>query len=225
REVHVWSKLRHENIVRMLGISTQFDYTISIISEWMPLGNAHTYVQNIENDPRPLLEDVARGLDYLHSHELGPVVHGDLKGLNVLVSSDRRALLSDFGLTTLNLSTFNMTVDAIRGGSCHWMAPELLDDCPVSMESDVWAFGMTTLELFIRAVPFHDCNHAGNVFGRLMKRELPPRPTEQSTQFRLSDAWWAICASCWRYDPSSRPSMRGIIEKAKTAMVCFYPFH
>ncbi|KAI6104522.1 kinase-like domain-containing protein [Pisolithus croceorrhizus] len=119
REVHVWSKLRHENIVRILGISTEFDSAISTVSEWMPMGDAHSFVQNTENDPRPLLEDIASGLYYLHSHELGPVVHGDLKGLNVLVSSDRRAVLSDFGLTTLSVSTFNMTVDAIRGGSYH----------------------------------------------------------------------------------------------------------
>ncbi|KAI6130888.1 kinase-like domain-containing protein [Pisolithus thermaeus] len=145
REVHVWSKLRHENIVPMLGISTGFDFTVSIISEWISLGNAHNYVQNTENDPRLLLEDITSGLYYLHSHDLGPIVHGDLKGLNVLVSSDRRALLSYFGLSTLNISTFSMSIDTPRGGSCHWMAPELLDDCPASTASDVWAFGMKTL--------------------------------------------------------------------------------
>lgn len=80
REVHVWSKLRHENIVPMLGISTGFDSTVSIISEWISLGNAHNYVQNTENDPRLLLEDITSGLYYLHSHDLGPIVHGDLKG-------------------------------------------------------------------------------------------------------------------------------------------------
>lgn len=50
REVHVWSKLRHENVVPMLGISTDFDFTVSIVHEWMSLGNAYTYVQTTEND-------------------------------------------------------------------------------------------------------------------------------------------------------------------------------
>ncbi|KAI6006155.1 hypothetical protein EDC04DRAFT_2783590, partial [Pisolithus marmoratus] len=101
REVYLWSKLRHENIVPLLGISTEFDLTISIISEWIPLDNAHDYVQNIVNDPRPLvsqvyvvrftllgfpvkLEGIASGLYYLHSHELGPMVHGDLTGVSIL---------------------------------------------------------------------------------------------------------------------------------------------
>ncbi|KAI6006159.1 WD40 repeat-like protein [Pisolithus marmoratus] len=217
REVHTWSKLRHENIVPMFGISTDFDSTISIISAWMPMGNAYTYVQNVENDPRPLIRDIANGLHYLHSHELGPVVHGDLKGLNVLVSGDRRGLLSDFGLATLNVSSFNMTTDAIRGGSYHWMAPELLDDFPASTASDAWAFGMTTLELFTRAVPFPGCRNLANVVGRIVRGDLPLRPAAESTHFRLTDAWWDICTLCWRTYPSSRPTTEAIVEMVRRA--------
>ncbi|KAI6161241.1 kinase-like domain-containing protein [Pisolithus thermaeus] len=218
REVHIWSKLRHENIVPLLGISTEFDSTVSIISEWMPMGTAHDYVQNAEHDPRPLLEDIATGLHYLHSHELGPVVHGDLKGLNVLVSRDCRALLIDFGLATLDTSTFGMTVDAFRGGSHRWMAPELLDDCPASRASDVWAFGMTALELFTRDVPFPDCHSSPGVLVRLIHGMLPPRPAEESTQFRMINAWWEICVSCWSHDPSCRPTMKDIIEEIKAVI-------
>ncbi|KAI6097179.1 kinase-like domain-containing protein [Pisolithus thermaeus] len=213
REVYTWSKLRHENIVPMLGICTEFDFTISIISEWMPLGNAHDYVQNTEHDPRPLLEDIASGLYYLHNHKLG-VVHGDLKGFNVLVSSDRRALLTDFGLSTLNISTFSMSVDPERGFSLHWMAPELLDDGHASMASDVWAFGMTVLELFTRALPFSGCPRSQGVITKIARGKLPPRPAPESTQFRMTDAWWEICTSCWENSPSLRPTMRDIVEAA-----------
>ncbi|KAI6097182.1 kinase-like domain-containing protein [Pisolithus sp. B1] len=220
REVHVWSKLHHENVVRMLGISTEFDSTLSIISEWMPLGNAHTYVKNTENDPRPLIKDIASGLCYLHSYTSppGPIVHGDLKGFNVMVSSDHRALLTDFGLSTLNISTFNMTVEPTRGYSSHWAALEILDNHPASTASDVWAFGMTILELFTRTVPFPDCRGPLQVIAMLAKRKLPHRPALESTLFRLTDAWWEICLSCWENDPSSRPTTKDIIEKVETAI-------
>ncbi|KAI5989525.1 kinase-like domain-containing protein [Pisolithus albus] len=218
REVHIWSKLRHENIVPMLGMSKDFECTISIISAWMPMGNAYDYVQNTNNDPRPLLRDIASGLSYLHGHELGPVVHGDLKGLNVLVSSDRRALLTDFGLASINMSTFSMTVEAIRGGSYQWMAPELLENCPASKASDVWAFGMTALELFTRTVPFPDCHSVANVVGGLIFGRLPPRPAQESTQFRLTGTWWEICMSCWRRVPSERPTVDEIAERVGRAM-------
>lgn len=221
REVDVWSKLHHQNVVRMFGITTEFDSTISIISEWVPMGDAHAYVQNIENDPRPLLRDVASGLCYLHNHELGPIVHGDPKGLNVLVSSDHRALLTDFGLTTLNDYTF-IIICTFGGGSLPWMSPELLEESPLSTASDVWAFGMTALELFTREIPFR-LNNVGRVLGSILRRKLPPRPNEESTQFRLTDAWWKICTSCWRSDPSSRPTMKDLLEEVEAAVICEFP--
>ncbi|KAI6021113.1 kinase-like domain-containing protein [Pisolithus marmoratus] len=214
REVHIWSMLRHENIVPMFGITTESNSTISIISEWMSWGNAYMYVQDTENDPRPLVNDIANGLRYLHNYTAppGPIVHGDLKGLNVVVSSDRRALLTDFGLSILNASTI---VDAIHGFSFHWAAPELLGERRASRASDVWAFGMTILELFTRAVPFPKCRNRVNVLNKLTKGKLPPRPAKES---HLTDAWWEICTSCWGHDPSSRPTMNDIIERVKVAI-------
>jgi len=55
KEVHVWSKLRHENVLSLLGITTQFDLTLSIVSPWMSRGNAHDYVQDRAVDPCPLV--------------------------------------------------------------------------------------------------------------------------------------------------------------------------
>ncbi|KAI6139788.1 WD40-repeat-containing domain protein [Pisolithus tinctorius] len=216
-EVHLLSRPRHDNVVRVIGISTESGSTISIVSDWMSLGDAHSYVQNKENDRRPLLMDIASGLYYLHSHSLGPVFHGDLKGLNVLVSSDRRALLSDFGLSTLQKSTSSMTVVAPRGGSYPWMAPELLDDYNASTEGDVWAFRMIVLELFTRLMPFHDCPRFANVMHRLLMGRLPPRPSEESTLSRMTDAWWEICMSCGRREFSAHQSMKEVTEKFKGA--------
>ncbi|KAL4066192.1 kinase-like domain-containing protein [Scleroderma citrinum] len=218
REVHLWSKLRHENIVRLLGISTEFGSTISIVSDWLEMGDAHTYVQNKENDPRPLFMDIATGLHYLHSHALGPIFHGDLKGLNVLVSDDCRGLLSDFGLSSLTTSTLSMTVDLPRGGSLPWMAPELLDDYGRSSEGDVWAFGMTILELFTRLPPFHEQSHVANIMYRILQRKLPVQPSEESTCFRMTNAWWNICLSCWNYDPTLRPTVMALMKSIKMIM-------
>ncbi|KAI6044480.1 WD40 repeat-like protein [Pisolithus marmoratus] len=193
----------------MIGISTEFGSTISIVSHWMALGDAHSYVKNEENDPRPLVT----GCTYLHSHSLGPIFHGDLKGVSIVIRNARaivERLLSDFGLSTLQNSTFSMTVYP-------WLAPELLDDYTPSTEGDVWAFGMTVLELFTRLRPFHDCPSNVNVMHRLVMGRLPPRPSEESTLSRMTDPWWEICTSCWRREPSSRPSMKELTEKVKGA--------
>ncbi|KAG6330192.1 hypothetical protein ID866_8899, partial [Astraeus odoratus] len=144
-EVHLWSKLEHRNILPLIGITTSFDSTVSIVSKWIASGNARDYVQDKAVDPRPLLAGIARGLVYLHNHELGPIIHGDLKGLNVLISDDGHALLMDFGVSYLVNSTFSLGVRPLSGGTLNWMAPELQSECSPTMSADVWSFGMTVL--------------------------------------------------------------------------------
>ncbi|KAG6327803.1 hypothetical protein ID866_11286 [Astraeus odoratus] len=219
RQIDLWSKLRHENVHHILGISTDFDCTISIISNWMAMGNAHLYVQNKENDPRPLLMDIASGLQYLHTHELGPIIHSDIKGSNVLISDDHRALLSGFHCSTLaGNSAFNTGVDPPRGG-IRWMAPEILEDFDPSSATDVWAFGMTVLELFTRSIPLPDIRHDALAILEIITGKLPVRPTQEATHFRMTSEWWAVCLSCWKRDPSSRPMMSEVHRRIKSIMV------
>ncbi|KAI6151690.1 hypothetical protein BKA82DRAFT_3949481, partial [Pisolithus tinctorius] len=78
----MWSRLAHENILPLLGITTEFDSTVSIISPWMQNGNAHNYVQDTTVDPRPLIMGIARGLHYLHNYVPRSIFHGDLKGVS-----------------------------------------------------------------------------------------------------------------------------------------------
>ena len=61
REVNSWSKLHHVNIVRVFGIVTKFDYTISLITEWVDMGSAIDFVQNHAVDPRPLVSTMQNG--------------------------------------------------------------------------------------------------------------------------------------------------------------------
>ena len=55
REAHVWSKLDHKNVLPLIGITTDFDVSISLVSKWMTIGTAHDYVQDRSVDPRPLV--------------------------------------------------------------------------------------------------------------------------------------------------------------------------
>lgn len=210
REVYIWSKLRHENVLPLLGIATKFDYTVSIVSAWMAPGNARNYVQRQEVDPRPLIVDIARGLEYLHGYRSG-VYHGDLKGLNVLVSSDGRALLTDFGLSHLVKSSFSFTAETPLGGTLNWMPPENLNCCYPTAEGDVWSFGMTALELFTRSMPFHTIKGLSGLVIRISKGP-PDRPTDAETCSRMTDDWWNICQSCWNYEPSLRPPISTILR-------------
>jgi len=67
--------------------------------------------------------------------------------VNVLISDNGKALLTDFGYSAAVDSSFSMSMSNTGGtkGTLRWMAPEILDGGDVSAEADVWAFGMTVL--------------------------------------------------------------------------------
>ena len=98
REVCTWSKLHHLNILPLLGTTTKFEHTLSIVSPWMSKWNAHNYVQDKNVDPHPVVSrkklecssftywqiiGIAQGLHCLHNHKPNPIFHGDLKGVSL----------------------------------------------------------------------------------------------------------------------------------------------
>lgn len=212
RVVAFWKSLHHKNILPLLGMTTQFDYTISLISEWADKGNAFDYVQNRKIDPRPLLLDIASGLSYLHSCG---IIHGDLRGHNIVISKDGRAMITDYGVSSLVDAEFdqNAAISMPGGQSIRWMPPETMEDFEeVSLRGDIWTFGMTVLELFTRKVPFHNLTGLRSVIGRILTG-LPDRPSGPETCYRMTDEWWDLCCLCWARDPWQRPSMPDVIKR------------
>ncbi|KAL4077396.1 kinase-like domain-containing protein [Scleroderma citrinum] len=213
-EVATWSRLRHRNIVQVSGIATTFDYTISLITEWVDMGSAINYVQNREVDPRPLLVDVANGLSYLHGQQ-PPIIHGDLRGKNIMITQDGRALVADYGISTLLNDDFvSTTSDSSHDPNwIRWMSPETMENYrDTTTADDVWAFGMTVVELLTRKPPFHDIPSIDRVMTRIVQGPLD-RPSHGVTNGRLTDAWWDICCLCWNSVPSQRPSMAQILGR------------
>ncbi|KAG6329372.1 hypothetical protein ID866_9716 [Astraeus odoratus] len=102
------------------------------MSAWMENGNAHDYIDGI-----------AQGLLYLHTYKQGPIAHGNLKGSNVLISPEGRALLADFGLFPILNSSLLVSLGISHQHSINWMPPEYVDTGEVTTEGDVWAFAMT----------------------------------------------------------------------------------
>ncbi|KAI6142846.1 kinase-like domain-containing protein [Pisolithus tinctorius] len=216
KEAHTWSKLDHPNVLSILGITTKFDSTVSIVTLWMEGGNASAYVQKQENDPRPLIKDIALALRYLHSHPKGPIIHADLKGENVLIASDGRAVLTDFGLSILPDSSFSIPMTSACGGSLRWMAPEVVnrlvsEDPKPTVEGEIWAFGMTTLELFTRKHPYCTLTNRDSIQSRVIMGP-PERPSGEDTCYRMTNEWWDLCSRCLRMDPSSRIGAGDIVK-------------
>lgn len=90
----------------------------------------------------PQIYETALAIEYLH--KMG-VIHGDIKGLNILVSAQHSALLCDFGLARLLDSV--TSVAQKEKGTLRWQSQEILDGHPKSYASDVYAFGITIYEV------------------------------------------------------------------------------
>ncbi|KAG9084710.1 hypothetical protein FRC06_003933 [Ceratobasidium sp. 370] len=206
RELHAWSKYNHPNVVQLLGVA-QFRDRIAMVSPWMKNGTLSQYITRSPNVDRcRLCLGIASGVAYLHG--VG-TVHGDIKGLNVLVSHDGTPKLIDFGNSRLSSSTLHFTgLQTASIFSTRWTAPELLIDGGIySMEADVYALGMTILEVITSRVPFHDLRNDLAVITRVVvQKQHPDRPSGLiPTSTRRGDALWELLTHCWSFDPLVRP--------------------
>ncbi|KAG9080917.1 Phosphatidylglycerol/phosphatidylinositol transfer protein, partial [Ceratobasidium sp. 370] len=175
REIYIWSRLRHRNVLPLLGICT-FRGGIGIVSPWQEAGNATAWVnQNPGVDRLELCEGICAGLIYLHDNA---VTHGDLRGANVLISPHGTPRLIDFGLATVVGGIPAFSASSTISGTVRWMAPELQvgESQGTTMASDVFAFGMTMLELFTGAPPFSTIRNDVAVLLKYQQGRRPPRP-------------------------------------------------
>lgn len=84
------------------------------------------------------LYETANGISYLHAKGC---VHGDIRGCNILVDPNPRALLCDFGLAQFD------TEGRDEAPSSRWQSPEVLKGRSRTFSSDVYSFGMTIYEV------------------------------------------------------------------------------
>ncbi|KAJ3552254.1 hypothetical protein NP233_g12923 [Leucocoprinus birnbaumii] len=150
-EFALWSHLSHPNVLPFYGVHVieQESQTIGIVSPWMEAGNLSEYLKTNPSSPRvPLLTDMASG-DRFPFCAFYESLRRRAQQCNVLVSDNRRALLADFGLSTIATGGIKDTTAANHAGTWHWMAPERLtaeEMPPPTKESDMWAFACTCHE-------------------------------------------------------------------------------
>ncbi|QRV95924.1 Tyrosine kinase catalytic domain protein [Ceratobasidium sp. AG-Ba] len=218
REIYVWSKCQHPNVQQLLGL-VHFRNQLGMVSFWEANGNMSEYIDKYPGvDRLELCSQIVEGLSYLHS---SGIIHGDLKGSNVLISETGHALLTDFGNATRQENTLQFTgaVSTI-GRSSRWTvsgecifnakeeeAPELFEESVFTPESDVYALGMTILEAITGAYPWPDLpTERAVMFAVCSKKATPERPVGLSKS-AFHDALWSTLESCWNYEPVRRPSV------------------
>ncbi|CUA77250.1 hypothetical protein RSOLAG22IIIB_12626 [Rhizoctonia solani] len=150
------------------------------------------------------------------------MIHGDLKAINVLVSSDGVAKISDFDFSIMkgaSILVFSESSNS-RSGSARWSAPEiLLAETPIrTTQADIYALGMTMLEIFAERVPYPECQREFTIAKKVEKGTLPDRPRQLQDNKR-GNIMWQLLLGCWNREPSHRPSS-GQVVNALVSRIC-----
>ncbi|KAJ7141857.1 kinase-like domain-containing protein [Mycena crocata] len=210
REALVWKDLHHPHILTFLGIDREsFPSTLCMVSPWMEHGTVLTYLHDHGHaNVDKLLFEIAQGLQYLHSHN---VVHGDLRGANILINQDWSACLADFGLSVFSDAT---THTSNRAGSIYWMSPELIAPERFGYRfartpaSDVYAFGCVCIELYTGRPPFSELSEAAALLS-IINGERPRRPSGTPA---MSDSLWRHLTAYWQHNPTARPVTELVVQ-------------
>ncbi|KAG8764932.1 hypothetical protein FRC12_007798 [Ceratobasidium sp. 428] len=219
-EIYAWSKCKHPNVQPLLGL-VMFQGRMGMIAHWKSNGTLTHYLERYAYADRCTLStQIADGISYLHA---SGVVHGDLKGANVLISQDGTAQLADFGNAKLQEYTLKFTETSTQAAlSTRWAAPELFVGKPCSYATDVYALGMTILETITGDMPWMGKSDHVVLFATTIRKECPERPeTHIPTTSEHGNTLWSLLRSCWEFEPEERSSAatvaQAVSKKAQTA--------
>ncbi|KAJ1552618.1 hypothetical protein HK405_010631, partial [Cladochytrium tenue] len=104
-EAALLMSLRHPNVIQVLGFGCEPPFRPFLVTAFMPRGSLFDVIDDTDIPlpaarRRAMLLDTAAGMAFLHACK-PPVVHQDLKSLNVLVDEDFRCRIGDFGIARL----------------------------------------------------------------------------------------------------------------------------
>ncbi|CAH0474304.1 unnamed protein product [Peronospora belbahrii] len=158
-EIKMMAAVEHPYIVRFIGVAWDALSDLCAVSEFMRGGDLFALlrrfdrvehrVQGFDIDKAKIALHIAQALTYLHS--LDPIVlHRDLKSMNILLSDDWEAKLTDFGVSR------RWTVDTMTGGvgTRRWMAPEVMMGKRYDTSADIFSFGVVLSELDSHQPPY-----------------------------------------------------------------------
>jgi len=209
-----WRQFDHQNVSAFYGIVRGWGYMPGLV---LPLYQG-TVVEFVSNQPEnvdlriEMLRQIAEGLHYIHSKGL---VHGDMRGANVLMDNEGHPKICDCGLTfVIEPAEFTSVKTA---GACRWTAPELmnptdaLDQDPNSLfnsETDIYAFGMLMLEVFTGKIPFSNKKNDSSVIFAVLDGGRPDIPSSIGDVPALK----SLMELCWHQDPKMRPTSRAAAD-------------
>ncbi|KAJ7932966.1 kinase-like domain-containing protein [Mycena leptocephala] len=204
REVEVWSRLKHKNILPLIGVCDDLAPSPVLISPFYKFGHVGTYLRKHPGiDRKELVSGVAAGLVFLHANN---IIHGDLKVQNVLVDKRGAPCICDFGISKI-INRKGFTTSSV--GTAPYMAPELFS---TTKASDVYSFALLVLEILTSEPP--KGRPSKPIVTTKILFELRPKRADYDV-LNVSDAIWSSLDRCWTFEPQLRPPSPSFLARPR----------
>ncbi|CAH2049387.1 unnamed protein product, partial [Iphiclides podalirius] len=204
-EASLMSSLKHDNLVRLLGVVFSSNGSTCLVTEHCAQGSLLDYLRSrgrhyvTQLDQINFAYDACCGMEYLERQR---VVHRDLAARNVLISAEGAAKVADFGLARSEAAPED-PADAVRVQAklpIKWTAPEALKYNKFSNKSDMWSFGILLWEIYS--------------FGRVPYPRIPlaevVRHVERGYRMEAPEGCpggpYDVMRAAWHADPAQRPT-------------------
>ncbi|OMO54745.1 hypothetical protein CCACVL1_27623 [Corchorus capsularis] len=236
-ELKILQKVNHGNLVKLEGFCIDpEDTNCYLVYEFIENGCLYSWLHENQNENlnwKTRLRtavDVANGLQYIHEHTRPRVVHKDIKSSNILLDSNMRAKIANFGLAKSGCNAITVHIVGTQG----YIAPEYLADGVVSTRMDVFSFGVVLLELISgrEAIDQEGKLLWASVDGILDGNEerkvkkvsefMDRRLLEESCSMESVMSVMSVAVACLNKDLSKRPSMVDIVYALSKSDDLFY---
>ena len=225
QECEFMSTIRHPNVVQYLGTGEDPETGLRLLLMELMDGSLTDFIENHEPVPIPyhiqvnICHDITLALSFLHSNK---IIHRDLSGKNVLMISNVRAKVTDFGMARLSDLIHPQKTRSLTQcpGTPVYMPPEAVKDKPVYTEKmDCFSFGVILVQILTlqfpdpgdRRIEIEDHRYSSGV----VEIRIPEIERRQNhiSKIDVSNPLLSIALTCLKDDASERPSAQELCTK------------
>lgn len=204
----------HPNIVRSLAVLTLWSNVRCIIMEFAGERNLQSVINDTALEELDRIRRIKFSLDIanaLHfAHQQG-IAHLDLKPGNVLVTTEDRCKLADFGCcraVEVNDKPSSPTKSNLTG-TYAYRAPELLKGESPSTKADIYSYGICLWQMMTREQPYGNENQHVVIFG-VVAYQLRPELKKNLTG---DEHYVNLIKQCWQAEAKFRPAASEIVSR------------
>ena len=213
REAEIQCRLNHPNIVKFIALNARTGKNWFSF-EFMEHGEILDYVEKYNPEWKvklAMIRDVTLGMCYLHSLN-PPIIHGDLKTENILLSETLTAKICDFGFAQWKSYSQSHSCEKVRVGTVTHIPPETWNDAFLrkTEQFDVYSFGICVWEILTLRKPFEV------MIPSVIKETVlaNKRPDLKLISNVISKRMIKLIGQCWHPISTNRP----LFSKIKTVM-------